>query len=150
VADISLGLAAETDTREVMDSEAILGLNGVCRSNTKPLERHDVVVTPVIYRAITEQLSGDLGGEAVILSLKTGKYYGLNLLGARIWELLQTPRSTAAIEETILAEFDVEPDECSSEVRAFVDLLKAEGLIESVNGVAEIPPTSADGKDTDS
>lgn len=136
--------------KEIVDSEAILGLAGICRSDGEIAEQIEVVSTPVKYRAITEQLSGDLGGEAVILNLKTGKYYGLNMLGARIWELLQTPRSTAVIEATILSEFEVEPDECSSEVRSFINLLKTEGLIESVNGVAEVPPTGEDGKGTDS
>ena len=133
-----------------MDSEAILGLAGICRSEGKTDDHIEVLLTPVIYRAITEQLSGDLGGEAVILSLKTGKYYGLNTLGVRIWELLQTPRSAAAIEEAILEEFDVDPDECSSEVRSFIELLKSEGLIESVNGFGEVPPSVDDGKDSDS
>ena len=133
-----------------MDSEAILGLRGVCRTDVGANDHIEVVLTPVIYRAITEQLSGDLGGEAVILSLKTGKYYGLNALGVRIWELLQTPHSTEAIEAAILSEFDVEADECSMEVRSFIDLLKSEGLIESVNGFVEVPQTSDDGKDSDS
>ena len=133
-----------------MESEAILGLTGICRSSGGTDDHIEVVLTPVIYRAITEQLSGDLGGEAVILSLKTGKYYGLNTLGVRIWELLQTPRSAAAIEAVILSEFDVEADECRSEVRSFMELLKSEGLIESVNGFAEVPPTGDDGKDSDS
>ena len=127
-----------------------MGLAGICRSEGGSGDSVEAVLTPVIYKAITEQLSGDLGGEAVILSLKTGKYYGLNTLGARIWELLQTPRSTAAIEEAILSEFDVEADECSTEVRSFIDLLKSEGLIESVNGFAELHPTDDDGKVTDS
>lgn len=133
-----------------MDSEAILGLAGICRSESAAGDSAEAVLTPVIYKAITEQLSGDLGGEAVILSLKTGKYYGLNTLGARIWELLQTPRSTAVIEATILSEFDVGADECSTEVRSFIDLLKSEGLVESVNGFAKVPPTGDDGQVTDS
>ena len=133
-----------------MDSEAILGIAGICRSEGASGDSVERILTPVIYKAITEQLSGDLGGEAVILSLKTGKYYGLNSLGARIWELLQTPQSTAAIEATILSEFDVEADECSTEVRSFIDLLRSEGLIESVNGFAEVSPTGDDGKVTDS
>ena len=137
---------------EVVESETILGLAGIYRSNGgKAADPVKAVLTPVIYRAISDQLSGDLGGEAVILSLKTGKYYGLNMLGARIWELLQNPISVVAIEATILAEFDVEADECHEEVSSFINLLEAEELISRVDGfVNEIPSTEADGKGTGS
>jgi hypothetical protein len=136
----------------IVESEAVLGLVGMYGSNgTKAADPVKAVFTPVIYRAISEQLSGDLGGEAVILSLKTGKYYGLNMLGARIWELLQNPISVVAIEATILAEFDVEADECHEEVSSFISLLEAEELIRRVDGFAdEIPSTEADRKGTGS
>ena len=132
-----------------VESEAILGLAGIYGPDgAKAVDPVRVASTPVIYKAITEQLSGDLGGEAVILSLKTGKYYGLNTLGARIWELLQTPMSMVMIEARILEEFDVEVDECHQEVSSFISLLQTEGLIETVDGfVSEIPSTEADGKE---
>ena len=38
-----------------------------------------------------------LEGEAVILSLHDGIYYGLNSVGLRIWELIQQPRSLGSI-----------------------------------------------------
>lgn len=82
------------------------------------------------YRAVNEHLCCDLNGEAVILSLKTGKYYGLNAVGARIWELIQFPVCASAIEDAILAEYEVEGDLCRREVAAFLSKMAAEGLIE--------------------
>jgi len=35
--------------------------------------------------ATKTKVSSDLGGEAVILDLKSGVYYGLNDVGTRIW-----------------------------------------------------------------
>jgi hypothetical protein len=133
-----------------MESGAILTLAGISRSSGEAGDRVDVT-SSMMYRAIKEQLSGDLGGEAVILCLKTGKYYGLNVLGARIWELLQSPMSLSEIEEIILSEFEVEPKECRVEVNSFIGLLESEGLIERVDGVdSEVPPTAKDGKGTNS
>ena len=40
-----------------------------------------------------EQASADLGDEAAIPNLKDGVYYGLDPVGARIWKLIQTPRT---------------------------------------------------------
>lgn len=106
----------------------------MCVTGSEADDRADEAASaPALYQAISEQLSGDLGGEAVVLSLKTGKYYGLNLLGARIWELLRDPITLSSIEATIMAEFDVQPDECHAEVNSFIGLLESEGLIERVD-----------------
>ena len=132
-----------------MRSEAVLNLTGICRSDGTADDQ--VISAPMLYKAISEQLSGDLGGEAVILSLRTGQYYGLNSIGARIWELLQVPNSAPAIEETILSEFEVEPDECHDQVSSFIRLLESEGLIESLNGFAsEVRSATDEGKGADS
>ena len=42
-----------------------------------------------IVKAAKEQVSCDLAGEAVILNLKSGQYFGLNEVGTRIWNLIQ-------------------------------------------------------------
>jgi hypothetical protein len=42
-------------------------------------------------RATRDQVSSDLKGEVAILDLKAGVYYGLDAVGARVWELLQGP-----------------------------------------------------------
>jgi hypothetical protein len=40
-----------------------------------------------------DQVSSDLGDEVAILDLKGGTYYGLDAVGARIWNLIQKPRT---------------------------------------------------------
>ena len=80
--------------------------------------------------ATSEQASSDLKGEAVILSLKSGAYYGLNAVGASIWNLLQEPRTVSEIRDILLAEYEVEPEQCDRELLALLQQLEAEGLIE--------------------
>lgn len=84
------------------------------------------------YKVISEHLCCDLNGEAVILSLKNGKYYGLNSVGSRIWELIQTPMSADEIESALLSEYEVDRDECRREVSEFLKEMKAQELIEVV------------------
>ena len=79
--------------------------------------------------ASSGQVSCDLGGEAAILNLDTGIYYGLDPVGARIWSLIETPRSVAAIRDAILQEFDVESERCEKDIFALLEKLLAEGLI---------------------
>lgn len=60
----------------------------------------------------------------------TASYYGLNRVGARIWELVQDPRSIGAIRDAIVAEYEVEPDRCERDVLELLGRLSEAGLIE--------------------
>lgn len=77
-----------------------------------------------------EQISSDLAGEAVILNLKSGTYYGLNPVGASIWNLIQQPKIISEIQDALLAEYEVEPEQCNHDILAMLQELEAEELIE--------------------
>ena len=80
--------------------------------------------------AAKDQVSSDLGKEVAILDLKAGVYYGLDAVGARIWNLLQEPRTVNEIRDIILKEYDVAPERCERDLLALLRRLAAEGLIE--------------------
>ena len=61
-------------------------------------------------------VSCDLVEEAALLNLKDGVYYGLNPVGARIWNLIQEPREVGEILEILLDEYDVERDTCQNDL----------------------------------
>lgn len=65
-------------------------------------------------------ISAKVGGELVMMSVEEGKYIGLNEVGARIWELLDTPQPRDALEVRLLQEFEVTPEVCRNEVDAFL------------------------------
>ena len=83
----------------------------------------------LMIAAAPDQASVDLDDEAAILNLKTGIYFGLNEVGAWIWRLIQEPRTVAAIREAVLAEFEVEPDVCQSDLQALLRDLEQNQLI---------------------
>lgn len=80
--------------------------------------------------AAKDQVSCDLAGEAAILNIKSGVYYGLDPVGARIWNLMQEPRKVVEIQTTITDEYDVEPERCARDLVGLLEKLLAEGLIE--------------------
>lgn len=86
--------------------------------------------------AIPDQVSSDLQGEAVILSLRDGTYYGLNEVGARIWRLIQQPIAVRTICATLLEEYDVEPAQCERDLLTLLDDLAAHNLIEVQRAVS--------------
>jgi hypothetical protein len=67
--------------------------------------------------------------EIVLLDTAAGMYHGLRGPAARIWELLEEPRSLAEVCDTLVAEYDVEPGVCRSETSDFVQQLLRENLV---------------------
>lgn len=86
----------------------------------------------ILYEAIPEHLCCDLNGESVILSLENGNYYGVNCVGAAIWEQVQKPASLERILAKIVDEYDVSEAEGRAEVQSFLNLMMQEGLIVTV------------------
>ncbi len=80
--------------------------------------------------AAREQVSSDLGGEVAILDLTVGTYYGLDEVGARVWELIQQPAAVSSVQAAIIGEYDVEPERAKRDVLALLQRLAEEGLIE--------------------
>ncbi len=85
----------------------------------------DCVVT-----ASKDQLASSVGGETVILGLTTGRYYGVDAVGARIWQLLQSPMRVDAIRDTIVAEYDVEKERCETDLLRLLEDMRRSGLVE--------------------
>jgi hypothetical protein len=83
-----------------------------------------------VVAAAPEQVSCDLAGEAAILNLKSGVYFGLNPIGARIWELIQEPKGTKEVVQALLQEYDVEAERCEADVMQLLHDLSEHGLIE--------------------
>src|ERR1700757_3024333 len=94
------------------------------------MELDRMISSSSIVVAARDQVSCDLAGEAVILNLKSGIYYGLNPVGARVWSLIQEPKTIAAVLDTLLEEYDVEPDRCENDLFLLLDDLTGRDLLE--------------------
>lgn len=82
--------------------------------------------------ATRDQVYSELDNEAVILHLQSGTYYGLNQVGARIWDMLRQPRKVAEILAAILDNYEVESARAERDLVALLQRLSDERLIEVV------------------
>jgi hypothetical protein len=57
-------------------------------------------------------------------------YFGLDPVGARIWQLLSDGHQLDAVVSTLLSEYDVEEDQLRQDVNSLVSELLSRGLIE--------------------
>nr|MBC7244658.1 PqqD family protein [Chloroflexota bacterium] len=86
------------------------------------LESRVAVKQDVLFR--------DLGGEAVVLNLQSGKYYGLDEVGTRIWSLLLEYGQVKQAYAALLGEYDVSEERLQEDLLHFVDELVSHGLVQ--------------------
>jgi Coenzyme PQQ synthesis protein D (PqqD) len=70
--------------------------------------------------------------EAVMMSVEAGRYYGVNAVGARIWELLEAPKTIVQLCDQICEEFDVDSQTCEFHILKFVNDLIDNGIVYEV------------------
>ena len=71
----------------------------------------------------------ELDGEAVILSLDSGTYFGLDRLGTRIWRLIEEHGCLSEVSRSLLDEYDVSPSILEADVSRLVSTLVEKGLL---------------------
>ncbi len=76
-------------------------------------------------------MSRQVGDETVILDLASGTYFGLDPVGARIWQLFGDGHQVDAVVTTLLGEFDVQETQLRQDVSALVSELVTRGLVVS-------------------
>ena len=76
----------------------------------------------------TQALFRDLGGEAVILDLQSGTYFGLNAVGTRIWQLIEQQGRLEAVFNQLCVEYEAPPDRLKSDLLELVSRLSEAGL----------------------
>jgi hypothetical protein len=67
--------------------------------------------------------------EAVMLNIAAAKYYGLNSVGARVWELLEHPMTLTQLCAQICEEFEVDMQTCQAEVQKFANEIVDNGIV---------------------
>jgi hypothetical protein len=109
-----LSKGGESEVKERVEAMAVAG-------NSERVDRAAVRPADVVFCSVAD------GG--VLLSLKQGVYFGVDPIGARIWDLLQTPRTASELVTLLMQEFDVGAEQCRASVTAFLDRMEANELI---------------------
>lgn len=65
-------------------------------------------------------LSGWVGDDLVMMNARSSEYVGLSPTGARIWELVESPRSVASLCEALAEEFEITAEGALAEIAGFL------------------------------
>ncbi len=81
-------------------------------------------------RISPEVLYRELVDESVLLDLKSQRYFGLDEVGTRIWQLVSDLGNAEEVIHAMLDEFDVDETRLRRDLGEFFDKLADAGLIE--------------------
>jgi hypothetical protein len=71
-----------------------------------------------------------LDDEAVLLNLKSGIYFGLNDVGARVWQLIVEQKELARVLDALSEEYAADRDVLENDLLTLARELCAKGLLE--------------------
>lgn len=81
------------------------------------------------YIRNSKTISGRLHDELVMMDMDQGKYFSLNPVATRIWDLLEKPMAADELCVVLIDEYDVEPDRCRVEVDEHLAEMARLGLV---------------------
>lgn len=87
--------------------------------------------TAIVSRS-GDHLSAKAGAQIVLMSIKQGKYAGLDPVGSAIWERLETPVSVEALCTDLLGAYEADPEILRQDVLKFLTELHSLGMIEVI------------------
>lgn len=80
-------------------------------------------------RISPEILVQPVGDEIVMLDVKQEKYFGLDPVGTRIWELLQESGRLEQVHAAMLEEYEVTSERLEADLLALVEALAEAGIL---------------------
>ena len=82
-----------------------------------------------IYIRNNDTISGKLHDEQVMLDIEKGKYFSLNPVATKIWELLEQPMDLKDLCSKLMEEYDVDAEKCMAETSEYLEEMAKLGLI---------------------
>ena len=80
-----------------------------------------------------EIVASDIDGETVMMSVETGKYFGLDPVGSRIWEFLTEPKPVDVLISDLTKAYDVPEDQCRKDTMPFLEKMVEKGILRTAD-----------------
>ena len=87
-------------------------------------------MTAQLYHRSDKALFSEVGDDVVALHVENGHCYGMEKVTAAVWSLLAAPIDVSGICERLIGMYEVEPEQCRTEVQRLLDQFCSEGLVQ--------------------
>ena len=82
-----------------------------------------------VFGVSKDVLFQEVSGETVLLDLASEKYFGLDPVGTRVWQLLSEGVNLEAMLDTLLEEYEVGREQLEADVKDLLASLLDAGLV---------------------
>ena len=82
-----------------------------------------------LYSRNSKTISGRLHDELVMMDIEQGKYFSLNPVATRIWDLLGESMAADDLCRLLVEEYEVESEQCRIEVEEHLSEMVRLGLV---------------------
>lgn len=86
-----------------------------------------------VIKPAPDAVSCELSGETVILEMGSGRYFALDPIGTRVWQLLQSASTAESLCDRLVQEYDVDPETCRRDLSILLNQMVENGLISVEN-----------------
>jgi hypothetical protein len=76
-----------------------------------------------------EQITTEIAGEVIAMSIRQGVYVGLDAVASNIWKRLSTPQSIESVCSQLISEFRGDPEVIASDVVELLSELRELGMV---------------------
>ncbi len=87
-----------------------------------------MLATKIIKRS-NDVIASEMEDELVMMSMENNAYYGLNSVGRKIWELLESEQTFKTLCDQLMDKYDVDIDTCQRDVVVLISKLEESGLV---------------------
>jgi hypothetical protein len=84
-----------------------------------------------VFTLSEDVLFQEVGGEMVLLDMASENYFGLDSIGARIWQMLGEGLNLAEVVASLFEEYEIDAETLETDVCEFIDSLQEAGLIKN-------------------
>jgi hypothetical protein len=81
------------------------------------------------YSRNSKTISGRLLDELVLMDIEQGRYFSLNPVATRVWDLMEKQMSAEELSDRLTEEYDVDSSRCMEEVKELLYGMVRLGLV---------------------
>ena len=78
-------------------------------------------------------IHADIDNETMLMSLSNGEYYGMNMVGSKIWELLENSMTVSSLVLELTNVYELTDEQCENDIQPFLISLLDKEIIKLNN-----------------
>ena len=89
------------------------------------------ITTDTFIKRNNEVFASEIDDEVVMMNIQSGKYFGMDAIGSRIWQLVEEKIQVKEIIAQLLEEYNVTEEQCRNDVLEFLNELYEQNLVQA-------------------